>query len=272
MEDLNKTQLTLLTLLVSFVTSIATGIITFSLLQEAPPEITQTINRVVEKTIERVVPEETGGGKVKEVTVVVKEEDLVIDAIEKNIKSIIRIKDTAPLEGVPAFYGLGFVVSKDGIIVSSRRENISAITTYEGTLSNGNTVQMKLLEIDEAAGVVFFKVVPNNDSPVTLELAIFATKSLQLGQTVIALEGQTQNVVSIGRVVSFDYGGKDPAKSAPDGIGTDIRPKTAVYGGPLVNLNGEIVGIRTSNRLPGEAGENFTSLDLLKSAMAEKLK
>ena len=92
MEDLNKNQLILLTLLVSFVTSIATGIITVSLLQEAPPVVTQTINRVIERTIEQVVPESEGGGTVtREVTVVVTEEDQVIDAISKNAKSVVRV-------------------------------------------------------------------------------------------------------------------------------------------------------------------------------------
>jgi uncharacterized membrane-anchored protein YitT (DUF2179 family) len=56
MEDLNKNQIVLLTLLVSFVTSIATGIMTTSLLQVAPVEVTRNINRIVEKTIETVTP------------------------------------------------------------------------------------------------------------------------------------------------------------------------------------------------------------------------
>ena len=43
-DDLNKNQIILLTLLISFVTSIATGIITTSLLQEAPVEVTRNIN------------------------------------------------------------------------------------------------------------------------------------------------------------------------------------------------------------------------------------
>ena len=52
--NLNTQQIVLLCLLVSFVTSIATGITVVSLMQQVPEPVTQTINRVIEKTVETV--------------------------------------------------------------------------------------------------------------------------------------------------------------------------------------------------------------------------
>ena len=81
MEELNKNQIILLTLLVSFVTSIATGIVTVTLMDQAPPAVTQTINRVVERTVEKLVPGETQVATVvREVPVIVTEEELMCDA------------------------------------------------------------------------------------------------------------------------------------------------------------------------------------------------
>jgi S1-C subfamily serine protease len=274
MENLTKTQLTLLTLLVSFVTSIATGIITVSLLQEAPPGITQTINRVVERTIEKVVPAEGTGVETKVTeTIVVKEEDLVIDAIDKNSKSIIRIRDMALIDGVSQFYGIGFLISKDdGIVVSNRRENVSKSTTYAGTLFDGVVVQMKVQVIDETAGLVYLQIIKDPNVVVKAEEVEFATKDLALGQTVIAIEGESNTIVSIGRVTSLDYGATSGESKLALGIETDIVPKTNIFGGPLVNLSGEVVGIRTIKESKGTLAESYTSFGVIGVSIAANLK
>ena len=54
MEQLTKQQIVLVTLLVGFVTSITTGIVTVSLMNQSPKGVSQTITQVVERTIERV--------------------------------------------------------------------------------------------------------------------------------------------------------------------------------------------------------------------------
>lgn len=58
-KDLNKPQLILLALLLSFVTSIATGITTVTLMQQAPASVTMPINRIIRQTVEKIVPAET---------------------------------------------------------------------------------------------------------------------------------------------------------------------------------------------------------------------
>ena len=55
-KELNKSQLILLAILLSFVTSIATGITTVTLMQQAPGSVTVPINRIVRETVEKVVP------------------------------------------------------------------------------------------------------------------------------------------------------------------------------------------------------------------------
>src|SRR5882757_6329534 len=93
LEDLSKHQVVLLTLLVSFVTSIATGIVTVSLMSQAPVGVTRVVNQIVEHTVQTVVPATQGAAAatVTEKTVVVKDDDLAAQSIGKAQKAIIRI-------------------------------------------------------------------------------------------------------------------------------------------------------------------------------------
>ncbi|MEX2028861.1 MAG: hypothetical protein WD963_00050 [Candidatus Paceibacterota bacterium] len=57
-KDLNKSQLILLAVLLSFVTSIATGITTVTLMQQAPASVIVPVTRIVQETVEKIVPAE----------------------------------------------------------------------------------------------------------------------------------------------------------------------------------------------------------------------
>ncbi len=265
MEDLNKNQIILLTLLVSFVTSIATGIMTVSLLQQAPIEVTRNINRVVEKTIEKVTPADILGPKNTEVTtVVVKEEDLVIDAINKNVKSIVRIKERDGL-GETTFYGMGLVVSKDGLVIADR-QTIHTDSAYFVVI-DGVDVYINPVGVDKKTDFLLFKAAPAKDKKFDFVPATFAGVDPKLGQSVVALGGDASNAVAVGRVISFsmrESGTGSTTVKYVSGIDTDIVSRDLVAGSPIFTLAGDIVGMHTS----GGSGKIFTSSQLLKKDLA----
>ncbi len=116
-KDLNKPQLILLAVLLSFITSIATGITTVTLMQQAPASFTTPVNNVIRQTIEKIQQVE---GKTINQTVIVKEEDLVVDAIAKNRSALFTVtKEALDIDGknTEVSVGRGFAISTEGVVV-----------------------------------------------------------------------------------------------------------------------------------------------------------
>jgi len=263
MEDLNKNQIVLLTVLISFVTSIATGIMTSSLLQEAPIEVTRTINRIVEKTIETITPTIITTPRQKEVTtVVVKEEDLIVESINKNVKSILRIEEKDGLNGTISLYGIGLVVTKEGLIVADRR-TISSSSAYNAIMSDGTKIELTPIGVDKQTNFILFKSKLNaTDKLYTFVPTAFAEAEPKLGQTLISVGGGVSNAVAIGRTVSLIL--KDSTVGTTttkylSNIETDLSTKDLLSGSPLFNLSGDVVGMKIS----AETSKTFTPSSLI---------
>lgn len=233
MEDLTKTQIILLTLLVSFITSIATGIITSTLLAQAPASVTQTIDRVVEHTIEQVTPSTSGSAgpttTVHDVTVV-KEDDAIVTAVASASKSLVRIKEI----GGTGFYALGVIVSKEGLVLTDNRDVI-ADGIYSVVMPDGSILQASVAGVSNSSNIALFKLAPDAKHSAFTPIPI-ADGDAKLGQTVIALEGETKNTVAVGRVLSLDAAS----------LTTDINPVNETRGGPLVSTTGALIGIKNS--------------------------
>jgi len=249
MEELNKNQLILLVLLISFVTSIGTGIMTVSLLMEAPVEVTNTINRVVERTIESVGPVQTivmGGQKETQIqTVVVKEEDQVISAIEKNTKSVVRIRERNTTVDVDNLYGLGIVVSKEGIIATDKKI-ISEVMQYLAVMSDGTEIPLVSFFADKKSTIGFFKAKPVGIY--TFSPVVFSSGDPKLGQSAVVIGGNTTNAISIGRVTLLSTKDIDVVVGTKyvSSFTADIGPMDTVYGGPVFSLSGELLGLSIS--------------------------
>lgn len=241
MEDLTKHQLILLTLLITFITSIGTSIISFSLLQEAPVAVTQTINRVVERTIETVVePGETKTEKVIE-TVVVSEEDRVVEAISKNEKGIVRLK-TSGADGSSVISGIGLIVDNSGAIMVDGRSYSSA-SAYSLVFYDGTELPIGKVYIDNDNKLVF--IMPDKTkfgNKVFSPVVLGDSYSLKIGQTVVAISGRESNSVSMGRIKQFVMGADKKEFTA---IISDISIGRSLPGSPIITLSGEVMGIES---------------------------
>lgn len=258
MEGLTKQQLILLALLVSFVTSMATGIVSVALMDQAPQSVTQTINRVVQQTVEKVVPATDNSAAVITKETVIRSDDMVVTAVEKNQDNIFRIVKTIDYGGVQrkSFSSLAVPVGKDNILVT----DISALAketdefgsvipeTYTATSVNGDSFSIIPIGTDENNNLVFFKQQILNDtdkkfsfSPVTMG----NSDNLKLGQTIIVIGGDTSNVIGTGIVASLITNPKDLSVElgAYSAIKTDTAFNDSVPGAILLNLSGELVGM-----------------------------
>ena len=229
MENLTKHQLILVALLISFVTSIATGIVTVSLMEQAPKGVTQTINRVVERTVERVVTEPKKGNDIIKETIVVKEEDKIIEAIEKNSKSMVRIYKTESSAGggnpLKSFVGIGIIISKEGDIATDSAI-ITSSALYSVVLNDAKEYDVELKPLHENKLISFIKIIPKASEELSLMPAVLANSDmLKLGQTVISLGGKLRNSVSIGVITSFvESNDLMPEKvTTPESLGLSTR-------------------------------------------------
>lgn len=267
MHDLNNTQLILLALLVSFVTSIATGIVTVTLLDQAPPVVTQTINRIIERTVEVVVPAKEVQTSITQ-TVVVKEEEFITKAAQKNSPNIVQVGSLKKKFRIGGFgrppkeefelqlRDMGFVLNSRFAVsqdYSFDEKEEPVIITVDGQVyrisivARDTTNNIILFTIDErvksAEGVMI-----NADGPFPFIDTVFArTEDVQIGQTAIALGFRNDVLLSLGVVSQLETkkedGGKGDSSKELVAIHTTINIDSQYVGGPLINTDGEIVGI-----------------------------
>ena len=244
LEQLSKSQIVLLTLLVSFVTSIATGIVTVSLMEQAPPAVAQTVNRVIERTVEKVVPGGQAAATVitREKTVVVKESELISQAVDRAVPAMVRIYDESGESSI--FLGLGIVLDAVGLVASDAGaldERSDAIVA----LADGTRLRAFVTARDNSSGLVFLNAATSTDEgkAPAFKPAVLSGSRPVLGQTIISLAGEKVTRIGNGIVTAIvPIGGK----SGKTVIETTVPENSVMKGSILVNTDGQVVGISTA--------------------------
>ncbi|XP_028919818.1 serine protease HTRA3 [Ornithorhynchus anatinus] len=181
--------------------------------------------------------------------------NFIADVVEKIAPAVAHIELFLrhPLFGrnVPLSSGSGFIVSESGLIVT----NAHVVTSSNAAsgrqqlkvqLQDGHTYEATIRHIDKKSDIATLKINPKKKLPVLL---LGHSSDLRPGEFVVAIGSPfaLQNTVTTGIVSTAQRDGKELGlkDSDMDYIQTDAIINYGNSGGPLVNLDGEVIGINT---------------------------
>jgi serine protease Do len=162
--------------------------------------------------------------------------------------------------------GTGIIISSSGIIMTNRHVVPEGTTNVSVTLSDGT--ELKNVSIigrtsaSDSLDVAFLKI--NNLAGHKLVPAVLGNSSqVQIGDAVVAIGnalGQFQNTVTSGIISGYgrdiqagdSSGGSSDTENLEDLFQTDAAINEGNSGGPLVNLNGQVIGMNTATASSGQ--------------------
>src|SRR6202034_2919071 len=177
-------------------------------------------------------------------------------------------RNFAPLHGI----GSGFIISANGYILTNTHvvSNASKITVK---LTDRREFDAKIVGQDERTDVAVIKINAKGDLPV---VRLGDSNKLRPGQWVLAIGSPFgfENSVTAGVVSAIARGnvGEGGNGYVPF-IQTDVAVNPGNSGGPLFNLNGEVVGINSQiySRSGGYEGISFAIPIDVANNVAEQL-
>jgi serine protease Do len=199
---------------------------------------------------------------------IVEETSAIIDVAEKMNASVVSITSQAMARG---FFGnvqqmqgagTGMIISSDGLILTNRHVVDNSTATYTVVLSNGKSYSAKVISVDSTNDVAFVRIEASGLPAVKLG----DSGSVKVGQKVVAIGnalGQFQNSVTEGIISGLSRGVEAGDSSSMMGsseqlqnlLQTDAAINSGNSGGPLVNLQGQVVGMNTA--VAGQGAQNI---------------
>lgn len=147
--------------------------------------------------------------------------------------------------------GTGFIISRDGFIISNKHVVANAAVKYIVTLQTGEKLPAQVLLLDNENDLAILKIEGSN----FIFSQLGNSDSLELGENVIVIGnalGQFNNSVSTGVVSGLNRSLN--AKNQQTGevvtltglIQTDAAINLGNSGGPMVDNNGKVMGVNVA--------------------------
>jgi len=156
--------------------------------------------------------------------------------------------------------GTGIILSSSGVIMTNRHVVPAGTTSVSVTLSDGT--ELKNVSVigrtndNDSLDVAFLKINDAQGHKLT-PATVGNSSTVQVGDNVVAIGnalGQFQNTVTSGIISGYgrsvqasdSSGTSSSAESLDDLFQTDAAINEGNSGGPLVNMNGEVIGMNTA--------------------------
>ena len=188
---------------------------------------------------------------------VVQESSAVIDVAKKVSPAVVSITTKTVQPGLFGFgqsqgeaAGTGMIITSDGLILTNNHV-ISGSTGVTVFTSDGKQYKGTVVAANATGDYAFVRINAKNLPTVSLG----DSSAVQTGQKVVAIGnalGQFQNSVTEGiisgkgRPVQAADSGSSSVESLTDLFQTDAAINEGNSGGPLVNLDGQVIGINTA--------------------------
>ena len=161
--------------------------------------------------------------------------------------------------------GSGFIISPDGYILTNNHvvDGATKVDVHYGADADGNgghTVSAKIVGRDPATDIALLKIDAGSGLP---NVPLGDSDRIRKGDWAIAIGNpfQFENTLTVGVISAKgrSLGLSQETQSFENFIQTDAAINFGNSGGPLLNINGEVVGINTAIRGGGAQGLGFAT-------------
>ncbi len=155
--------------------------------------------------------------------------------------------------------GTGFILNSDGVVVTNRHVVPAGTTNVSVTLSDGT--ELTGVEVigrtseSDSLDIAFLRI-KDKKGKTLVPVKLGDSSKMQVGDKLVAIGnalGQFQNTVTTGILSGYgrsvqagDASGTGSSETLQNLFQTDAAINEGNSGGPLVNLNGEVIGINTA--------------------------
>ncbi|MBI2476435.1 MAG: trypsin-like peptidase domain-containing protein [Candidatus Taylorbacteria bacterium] len=172
--------------------------------------------------------------------------------------------------------GSGFLITADGHILTNRHVVLDTAATYSVLLADGKQKPAKVIYKDADKDIAIIKI----DGAGYKTVALGDSDKVLLGESVIAIGnalGEYSNSVSVGIIsgLNRELDVTDPNTGKPEKLSGIFQTDTAINlgnsGGPLINMQGQAIGINVATVLGSQNVSFSIPLNSVKSILKREL-